>query len=72
MRALQADAQYGNIMLNAADYDTQRERPLDRVLAEGFERVWTTAQERKVSLRTAAYILGIGRVSRATILGGIR
>ncbi|HEV3138800.1 MAG TPA: Glu/Leu/Phe/Val dehydrogenase dimerization domain-containing protein [Pirellulales bacterium] len=44
---------------------------LDRVLSESFERVWTIAAERKVSLRTAAYILGIGRVGRATILGGI-
>jgi len=44
---------------------------LDRVLSDSFERVWTIATERKVSLRTAAYILGIGRVGRATILGGI-
>ena len=44
---------------------------LDRVMSEGFERVWALAAERKVSLRTAAYILGIGRVGRATILGGI-
>ncbi len=27
--------------------------------------------EKKVSLRVAAYILGIGRVGRATVLGGI-
>ena len=44
---------------------------LDRVLSDSFERVWALANERKVSLRTAAYILGIGRVSRATILGGV-
>jgi glutamate dehydrogenase (NAD(P)+) len=44
---------------------------LDRVMAESFERVWELSVERKVSLRTAAYILGIGRVGRATILGGI-
>jgi glutamate dehydrogenase (NAD(P)+) len=44
---------------------------LDRVLSDSFERVWMLAGERKVSLRTAAYILGIGRVGRATILGGI-
>lgn len=43
---------------------------LDRVLTASFERVWEVAQERKVSLRTAAYILGIGRVARATVLGG--
>ena len=44
---------------------------LDSVLSNSFERVWALAQERKVSLRTAAYMLGIGRVGRATILGGI-
>jgi glutamate dehydrogenase (NAD(P)+) len=44
---------------------------LDHVLTESFERVWELATQRKVSLRTAAYILGIGRVGRATLLGGI-
>jgi glutamate dehydrogenase (NAD(P)+) len=44
---------------------------LDSVMSTAFERVWALAQERKVSLRTAAYMLGIGRVSRATVLGGI-
>jgi glutamate dehydrogenase (NAD(P)+) len=44
---------------------------LDHVLSEAFEKVWETSIERKVTLRTAAYILGIGRVGRATVLGGI-
>ena len=44
---------------------------LDRVLTESFERVWELSKERQVSLRTAAYIMGIGRVGRATVLGGI-
>jgi glutamate dehydrogenase (NAD(P)+) len=44
---------------------------LDHVLSQAFERVWELAEERKVSLRTAAYIIGIGRVGRATVLGGI-
>lgn len=44
---------------------------LDKVLIDGFDRVWKIAQERKVTLRTAAYILGIGRVERATLLGGV-
>lgn len=44
---------------------------LDHVLSEAFERVWELSVERRVSLRTAAYILGIGRVGRATVLGGI-
>jgi glutamate dehydrogenase (NAD(P)+) len=44
---------------------------LDRAMAEAFESVWQLAAERKVTLRTAAYMLGIGRVGRATVLGGI-
>ena len=44
---------------------------LDRVLSSAFEEIWTTGSERQVSLRTAAFMIGIGRVSRATILGGI-
>lgn len=44
---------------------------LDRVLTDAFEQVWQLSVERKVSLRTAAYIIGIGRVGRATVLGGI-
>jgi len=44
---------------------------LDRVMSDSFEQVWALSVDRKVSLRTAAYMLGIGRVSRATILGGI-
>ena len=44
---------------------------LDHVLSDAFERVWELSVERKVSLRTAAYIIGIGRVGRATVLGGI-
>ena len=45
---------------------------LDRALAESFESVWQMSTQHKVSLRTAAYMLGIDRVNRATILGGIR
>jgi hypothetical protein len=33
--------------------------------------VWQLAHERKLTLRTAAFMLGIGRVGRATVLGGI-
>ncbi|RIK82630.1 MAG: glutamate dehydrogenase [Planctomycetota bacterium] len=45
---------------------------LDKALSDGFERVWDMSNQRKVSLRTAAYFIGIGRVGRATVLGGIR
>jgi glutamate dehydrogenase (NAD(P)+) len=44
---------------------------LDKIMLDSFDRVWTIATEKKVPLRTAAYILGIGRVGRATVLGGI-
>jgi len=46
-------------------------KELDRILRESFQLVWKIATEKKVSLRTAAYLLGIGRVGRATVLGGI-
>ena len=44
---------------------------LDRILGEAFEQVWQLSTSRKVSLRTAAYMLGVGRVARATVLGGM-
>jgi glutamate dehydrogenase (NAD(P)+) len=46
-------------------------KELDRILVDSFDRVWKIAQDKQVSLRVAAYILGIGRVGRATVLGGI-
>jgi glutamate dehydrogenase (NAD(P)+) len=45
---------------------------LDYILSGAFESVWQLANERNVSLRMAAYILGIDRVRQATELGGIR
>ncbi|MBX3443060.1 MAG: glutamate dehydrogenase [Planctomyces sp.] len=49
----------------------QVRQQLEQVMTEGFQRVWSVAEEKKVSLRTAAYVLGIGRVGRATVVGGI-
>jgi len=43
---------------------------LDRILGRAFEEVWQLAQARKLPLRTAAYMVGVGRVARATALGG--
>lgn len=43
---------------------------LQRIMSSGFDEVWRVATERKVSLRTAAYIIGIGRVAKATQLAG--
>lgn len=44
---------------------------LDHVLSDAFQNVWEESQERNCSLRTAAYILGMRRVYRATMLSGI-
>jgi glutamate dehydrogenase (NAD(P)+) len=44
---------------------------LDKTLSTAFEEVWQLAQKRKVTMRTAAFMLGIDRVARAAILGGI-
>ncbi|MFN0053077.1 MAG: Glu/Leu/Phe/Val family dehydrogenase [Planctomycetales bacterium] len=53
-------------------WDLNRVRhELERVMVESFDRVWQLACEKHVSLRTAAYVIGIGRVGRATVLGGI-
>jgi glutamate dehydrogenase (NAD(P)+) len=44
---------------------------LDRTMNDAFESVWTMSQQHEVSLRTAAYMIGINRVRRATDLAGI-
>jgi glutamate dehydrogenase (NAD(P)+) len=44
---------------------------LEKTLTTAFEELWEMARERKVSLRTAAFMLGIDRVARATKLSGI-
>jgi len=38
---------------------------LERLMVNNFERVWKMGQDKKVDLRTAAYILAIDRVARA-------
>ena len=43
---------------------------LDHTMSEAFENVWQTASQQDVSLRTAAYIIGITRVRRAAELAG--
>lgn len=44
---------------------------LEKIMIQSLDRVWKIAEEKSVSPRIAAYVLGIGRVGRATILGGI-
>ncbi len=45
---------------------------LDRALSGAFEAVWQLASDRSISLRMAAYMLGIDRVREAVDMGGIR
>jgi len=53
-------------------WDLSRVREeLERSLTRAFHRVSTIASEKKIPLRTAAWVLGIERVARATELGGI-
>ncbi len=53
-------------------WDLNRVRQqLDAVLSAAFEEVWQEAAEHNVSLRTAAFMIAIRRVKRATELGGI-
>jgi glutamate dehydrogenase (NAD(P)+) len=40
-------------------------------MVHSFQQVWDIAQERKLPMRTAAYVLAIGRVAKATLLRGI-
>jgi glutamate dehydrogenase (NAD(P)+) len=44
---------------------------LERVMSQAFETVWDLSRERKVSLRTAAFMVGIERVAKATALIGV-
>jgi glutamate dehydrogenase (NAD(P)+) len=44
---------------------------LEKIMKDAYERVATISRTRKIPLRTAAYILAIGRVGKATVLRGI-
>jgi glutamate dehydrogenase (NAD(P)+) len=44
---------------------------LQRHMREAYATLARVARERKVSLRTAAYVVAIGRVGRATVLRGV-
>ncbi len=46
-------------------------RRLKRILAKAFQDVQAIAREKRVDMRTAALILGVGRVAEATRLRGI-
>jgi glutamate dehydrogenase (NAD(P)+) len=44
---------------------------LQRIMTRAFAETLAIAREKKVHLRTAAYVLGVGRVAKATELRGI-
>jgi glutamate dehydrogenase (NAD(P)+) len=44
---------------------------LDRTLTHAFEEVWDRANEKKLALRTTAFMVGIERVARASELAGL-
>jgi glutamate dehydrogenase (NAD(P)+) len=44
---------------------------LEKKMIRGFETIWKVATEKKVSLRTAAFIVAIGRVGKARVLRGL-
>ena len=46
-------------------------RRLDRIMTDAFAAIWATAQEKKVSLRTAAFILACTRILEARQMRGL-
>jgi glutamate dehydrogenase (NAD(P)+) len=44
---------------------------LERTLKEAYERVASLAKTRKISLRTAAWLVAVGRVAKAMSLRGV-
>jgi glutamate dehydrogenase (NAD(P)+) len=44
---------------------------LHRYMEKGFKTVWDLARSKNISMRTAAFIVAIGRVGKATVLSGV-
>ena len=44
---------------------------LERIMGEAFEAIWQLAQERKLPLRTAAFVIGCSRVLEARAIRGL-
>jgi glutamate dehydrogenase (NAD(P)+) len=60
----------GNRQFYAWNLDRVRQE-LERIMTQAFDRVWDLSKEKKVSLRTAAFMVGVERVAKATQLAGI-
>lgn len=53
-------------------WDLERTRAeLAKTLTASFEKMWALSHDKHIPFRTAAYLMGIGRVGRATVLAGI-
>lgn len=53
-------------------WDLERTRDeLAKTLNASFEQMWDIANDKHIPFRTAVYLMGIGRVGRATVLAGI-
>jgi glutamate dehydrogenase (NAD(P)+) len=44
---------------------------LHRVMKKSFDALWAESTSRKISMRMAAYVVGVGRVHQATALRGV-
>ncbi|NJN18085.1 MAG: Glu/Leu/Phe/Val dehydrogenase [Oscillochloris sp.] len=44
---------------------------LERIIVGAFDQVWTIAEERRLPLRTAAYLLAVERVAEANVTRGV-
>ncbi len=44
---------------------------LNRYMERSFKTVWDLARSKNISMRTAAFIVAIGRVGKATVLSGV-
>jgi glutamate dehydrogenase (NAD(P)+) len=44
---------------------------LERIMAEAFQAIWNLSEERKMSLRTAAFVIGCSRVLEARSIRGL-
>jgi glutamate dehydrogenase (NAD(P)+) len=59
---------------NLQQFSWEEERVNDelrKIMTRSYQQVASTAQEKKVSLRVAAYVVAIEKVARATRLRGI-
>ena len=44
---------------------------LERIMSESFQAIWQVAQDRKLTLRTAAFVIGCSRVLEARAIRGL-